>query len=199
MADMPSSAGPADSGPHGGLDAEGLRALLALLGPDPESAALKYEHLRRSLAIFFEARRCANGERLADLVMDRVARRLREGAAITAREPDRYVFGVARMIALEEHRRVAAMPTVPLQWDVAAAGPKDDEGLECLDRCLEALETRTRETILAYYCGKGREKLEHRRRLAESLGIAHDVLVCRVHRVRSRLADCVRKCQSHNR
>ena len=64
------------------LTKEAFDGLLAWLDADPHEAARKYEQIRRSLIRFFETRRCATPGDQADKVIDRVARRLAEGADI---------------------------------------------------------------------------------------------------------------------
>ena len=138
------------------LDAEAFECLLRLLDRDREKAGLRYEDLRRRLTMFFESRSHPDSEHLVDVVMDRVACKLRDGTDIPPADSVPYTFGVARMIALEEHRRRLTEPTTALTWD--AADPRLEPGgreLECLDHCLDALDSNTRDTVLAYYQGQG--------------------------------------------
>ena len=178
-----------------GLDSEAFESLLRLLDKDREKAGLRYEDLRRRLTMFFESRSHPDSERLVDVVMDRVACKLRGGTDIPAADFVPYIFGVARMIALEEHRRRVKEQTTSLTWDVADRRQHPGEReLECLDRCLGALEAGTRSTVLAYYQGQGSEKLDNRTGIAARLGITHTALANRTWRIRKRLAECVRTC-----
>ena len=83
-------------------DIADLCFLLAWLDPDREQAGTRYEHLRRKLTLFFEARRCSpRAEELADRTLDNVARRLQEGVEIYASEASRYCYGVVQNAAGE--------------------------------------------------------------------------------------------------
>jgi hypothetical protein len=177
------------------VDSEAFESLLRLLDPDREKAGLRYEDLRRRLTMFFENRDHPDSEHLVDVVMDRVACKLRDGTDIPAADSVPYIFGVARMIALEEHRRRMKGQTTSLTWDMAdrRLQPSERE-LECLDHCLDALDAGTRTTILAYYLGQGGKKLDNRTGIAARLGITHTALANRTWRIRTRLAKCVRTC-----
>src|SRR5262245_51931924 len=63
------------------LNSEQFEALIQRLGPDRESAGIRYEELRHRLVTVFEYRRCHDPERLADTTLDIVARRLLEPGA----------------------------------------------------------------------------------------------------------------------
>jgi hypothetical protein len=56
------------------------------------------------------------------------------------------------------------------------------------------LESAGREIIARYYVGKARVKIEHRRALAEDLGITINALSIRACRIRDKLETCVREC-----
>ena len=58
--------------------------LLQELDPAREAAAEKYELIRNKLMSFFRWRACPTPEEYADRTIDRVARRLEEGAALQA-------------------------------------------------------------------------------------------------------------------
>lgn len=177
------------------LDSEALESLLRLLDKDREKAGLRYEDLRRRLTMFFESRSHTDSAQLVDAVMDRVACKLRDGTDIPAADSVPFIFGFARMIALEEYRKRVKEQTTSLTWDApdGRQQPSDRE-LECLDRCLGALEAETRSTILDYYVGQGSKKLDNRTGIAARLGITHTALANRMWRIRTRLAQCVRTC-----
>jgi DNA-directed RNA polymerase specialized sigma24 family protein len=187
--------------------------LLAFLGPDRESASKAYLDLRRALFIFFVARGAANPGEMADETINRVAGRLGEGAQgegaqITTENPSSFVHDVA----LNVWRESLANPNTPISLsedDHAAptqATPHDlmissrelivsEARNECLEKCLDQLDSEERELIVSYYrFGEG-EKIEYRKKLAASLGLSGDALRQRVARLRSRLAECVNDCQ----
>ena len=71
-----------------------------------------------------------------------------------------------------------------------------EQRLHCLEQCLSKLESANREIIARYYIGKARVKIEHRRALAEDLGITMNALSIRACRIRDKLETCVRECVS---
>ena len=77
------------------LDAAGFEKLLAFLDPDRDAAAIKYEDVRRRLVKLLQWRGCTAADDYADRAIDRVARRLVEGAPIDVRDPYQYFHGVA--------------------------------------------------------------------------------------------------------
>jgi len=181
------------------LDSAAFESLLRLLDPDRDKAGQRYEYLRRKLTMFFENRLHPDSEHLVDVVMDRVACKLRDGMSIPPVDSVRFLYGVARMVALEEHRRAAREQTTPLTWEVPDRLQPDERELECLDRCLNALDPATRGTVLGYYLGQGSAKLNNRTGIAARLGITHAALANRTWRIRTRLARCVRQCVEQDR
>jgi hypothetical protein len=57
----------------------------------------------------------------------------------------------------------------------------------------------SREIIARYYVGKARVKIEHRRVMAEELGITMNALSIRACRIRDKLEACVRGCAGAGR
>ena len=66
--------------------------------------------------------------------------------------------------------------------------------LSCLEQCIGKLASAQRETILQYYSGKERLKIERRRTLAERFGITMNALSIRACRIRDKLEACVKHC-----
>jgi len=64
----------------------------------------------------------------------------------------------------------------------------------CLDLCASRLTPENRELVFQYYQEEKRAKIEHRKHLADRLGIAVNALRIRAHRIRKSLQDCVREC-----
>ncbi|HEX6738281.1 MAG TPA: hypothetical protein VF310_08425, partial [Vicinamibacteria bacterium] len=150
---------------------------------DRERGAREYESIRRMLIHFFDSRRCAFADELADDVIDRVARRLAEGEDV--REPRRFFYGVAVRVWQESWpRRTPAPPPRPSLADE----PERAEAAEVLDRCLSAclshLPPGSRALLLRYYDGDGRRRIDNRAALARELGMAPNALRLRVQRLR---------------
>jgi DNA-directed RNA polymerase specialized sigma24 family protein len=147
----------------------------------------------------FEWKGLAGCEDLADETLDRVARKLADGETIRAAEPERYVAGVARMVALEAAR--AAKRARPLEHEPAAPAQADAvhraeaERVErCLDECLAKLPAPARELLIGYHVGDGGARIANRKRMSERMGIGLNALRIRMHRMRIELEACVAGC-----
>jgi DNA-directed RNA polymerase specialized sigma24 family protein len=175
------------------LSREALERLLRRIGPDREAAAREYDALRMRLVDFFEARQAPSSEALADEAMDRVARKLEEGATIQNLRA--YLYGVARLVWLEAEKH-RAQERGALRELRALHDRQPTEVLEarvqCLERCLRALPEESRKLIVAYYEGAGSSHFDRRKLLAAQLGISYTTLKTRAHRIRARLEECLR-------
>ena len=180
------------------LTEESFAKLLAFLDPDIERAADKYEGARRMLVRFFDWRGAYFPDELADETLNRVARKIDEGDEI--RDFTNYCYGIARFVFLESLKRPDARreSLEDLDKTPAAAGRDEDEEqdrqYECLEGCLDTLPPESREMILNYYQDEKREKIDHRKGLAERLGIPLNALRSRAQRMRDRLEKCVNEC-----
>jgi len=173
-----------------GLTKESFDALLAWLDANSDIAAGKYEQIRTRLIKIFVCRGCLEPEDLADETIDRVARRLKDIQPTFAGDPARYFYGVANKVHLEYLRRKPA-PQPPVLVDEAE---QDDREYECLERCMQKLTSDNREIVLQYYQEERRAKIDHRKRLADQLGIAVNALRIRACRIRASLLECIQKC-----
>jgi len=192
------------------LDAPAFESLLAALHSDRARAADRYEGLRARLLKFFQWRGCAQPQELTDATIDRVARRLAEGAAITAADPYQYFHGVALNV-LKEHWRAPDRAHEPLDGlgprpstaeDPAVRMRADEERnererrLECLEQCLNALAPESRSLVSRYHLGAGAGRIDTRRELASALGIPLNALRIRAFRLRQTLERCVVACSA---
>jgi DNA-directed RNA polymerase specialized sigma24 family protein len=172
------------------LTKELFDALLDWLDSDRESAACKYELIRSRLIKIFVCRGCGEPEDLADETIDRVARKLNEIAGSFTGDPARYFYGVANKVHLEYLRKKPAPPPPPPLHD-----PDEVEReYNCLERCMQKLTADNRELVLQYYQEERQAKIDHRKRLADQLGIALNALRIRACRIRASLLECVQKC-----
>jgi len=172
------------------LTKELFDALLDWLDSDRDLAARKYELIRSRLIKIFVCRGCSEPEDLADETIDRVARKLHEIEAGFIGDPARYFYGVANKVHLEYLRKKPAPPAPP---------PADDSDevereYSCLERCMEKLTTDNRALVLQYYQEERQAKIDHRKQLADRLGIALNALRIRACRIRAMLLECVKKC-----
>lgn len=174
------------------LTQESFETLLAWLDPDREIAGGKYEEIRLRLIKLFTCRGCHEPEDLADETINRVANKLPEiapGFVGGYGERIRYFCGVANKIHLESLRRKPEPPPQPLP-----SSDDIEQEYNCLDRCMQELTSANRQLVLEYYQEEKRARINHRQRLAESLGIAVNALRIRAHRIRHSLEECVRNC-----
>jgi DNA-directed RNA polymerase specialized sigma24 family protein len=182
------------AGSRGGITADGFARLLARLHTDPEHAAHEYERLRRGLVKFFDWRGVWPPDECADEVLDRFARKV---AGTDVQDVSKYVYGIARLVALERRRGPQFDSIDDLPHAAATAPAQDDEPnplQDCFDRCLAQLPEESRSLLLRYYEGERTAKISNRRRLATMLGVTDNALRSRVQRLRERLEQCVQSC-----
>ena len=172
------------------LTQEAFDALLAWLGPQREQAGRRYEEIRLRLIKIFACRGCSESEDLADETINRVSRKLREIESDYSGDPARYFYGVANKVHLEYLRKRPAPPNAPRFEDTEEI----EREYECLERCIQKLTPDNRQLVLEYYQEEKRAKIDHRRRMAEQLGIALNALRIRAHRLRLSLQECVQTC-----
>ncbi|HSN85583.1 MAG TPA: hypothetical protein VL025_02445, partial [Thermoanaerobaculia bacterium] len=123
------------------LNRDSFDALLACLDSDRDRAAEKYEIIRRKLIRLFEWRGCELPEDLADVTLDRVAKRMGEGVQLQS-DPLGYIYGVAHLVYKEEWRRAAREQKGLHSGAWPPSQPEeepDDRRLDCLRKCLEQL------------------------------------------------------------
>lgn len=177
------------------LTGESFDLLLAWLDSDRELAGEKYEQIRRGLIKIFVCRGCRDAEDLADETINRVSSRLNEiepNFIGKFEEKVRYFYGVAKKVQLESQRTKPSPPPPLPQQDTIEI----EREYDCLEKCMQQLPPGNRELVLNYYHEEKRAKIDHRRKLAEQLGIAVNALRIRAHRIRHALEECVRNCVS---
>ncbi|HVG22075.1 MAG TPA: RNA polymerase sigma factor [Blastocatellia bacterium] len=177
------------------LTKEAFDKFLSWLHPDREEAGKKYEDIRHHLIIILTCRGCSDAEELADETINRVIRRAQQMADTYQGEPAPYFITVAHNLFLEyvskRPGRSELPPELPQQPD-----PDPDEGREydCLDQCMQELKPGNRDLVLRYYREDKQAKIDHRKRLADEMGIAPNALRIRAHRIRLALQECIDKC-----
>jgi RNA polymerase sigma factor (sigma-70 family) len=181
------------------LTAEAFTRLLERLGEGEEQAGENYENLRRTLIRFFEWRGAPFPEEQTDETFNRVARKLDEG--IDVKNIGGYCYEVARLVCLEALRgqKSRHIPLAEIKLEATTPDPTDAAAekelrLACLDDCLSALPNESRELITEYYRDEKRGRIDHRKVLAERLGLRRDALANRAQRVRDKLEQCVKRC-----
>lgn len=172
-------------------------ALLSRLRRDGD-AGLGYEALRRRLLQFFRLHAPAEAGALADVTLDRLARKIGEGTEIDS--VPLYTLGIARMVlheagahdarwrAVDCDPALLADPNVPEDSE----SPADDAAaLAALAHCLDAAGPAAHALVLAYYAANGSERIAVRQRLAAEQGISVNALRNRMLRLRHALEHCV--------
>ncbi|HKP81374.1 MAG TPA: hypothetical protein VJT69_05125 [Pyrinomonadaceae bacterium] len=178
----------------GRVTAAAFERFLDWLGPDPETAGQKYEVIRGRLIMMFRARRCVFAEDLADATFERVARKLTQLSTEFNGDPARYFYGVAKKIYLEYQHDITTVryrSPLSLPTPATACDPDLEDLLKQLDEALNTIPKSDRELILKYYTGTGRNKIDHRRALAEQFGMGLNALRLRVFRIRREIRDYI--------
>lgn len=181
---------------------------LESLSPDAEEAGRRYVQIherlvgyfKRRLVGFFNMTGIFDPASAADETVERAAHRINRGAKVP--NVERYCLGVARYIAKEKRRGGLREYKAVEQFmaDLAKDSIEQVERIQhVLKPCFEQLEDEDRE-LLEVYCRipEGQSAAEHRRRLAEKMGITVGALRIRVSRLRDRLDDCTRESSQNS-
>ena len=178
------------------LTQEAFDKLLSWLNPDREQAGKKYEDIRRRLIKIFTCRGCLTPEDLTDETIDRVVRKVSELAGSYVGDPTLYFYGVAKNVFHESlrHKSYRNPPPEPETHNSA----ETEQDYACMGECIQKLAPRSRELILDYYQEERRAKIDHRKQLANRLGIEVNALRIQVCRIRATLYQCIQEClKSH--
>lgn len=180
------------------LRQEDFEALLALLSPNRDDAGVAYERLRRGLIRFFAMRGCSEPESLADETLTRVAARAKSFDPAKNVKVTTFVYGFAAKVLLETFRgrnpREVPLDPEHTELKTEQSDENSDLRMDCLGKCLKHIETADAELLIEYYTREKHEKIELRRQMAEKLGIRSDTLHTRIHRMRTVVGECVRRC-----
>ena len=176
--------------------------LLDWLDADRDSAGLKYEKIRLRLIKIFTCRGCCEADDLADETINRVTAKLSEIGETYSGDPALYFYGVAHKVHLEYLRKkpIVQQSSVDRRTSygetarVSESTDEVEQEYACLERCMEHLSNQNRQLVLEYYQEQKRAKIDHRRKLADQLGIGMNALRIRAHRIRLQLQQCVLEC-----
>lgn len=179
---------------------EDFERFLTWLDPDQQQASKQYEAINAKMTRFFVCRGCGvDAEHLADETINRVIIKMRVLADSYVGDRLPYFFGVARYVhkeyckrVKEEEEGIRRMRDL-LPPPVYSSEEKERED-NCLERCMKELTRENRELIRKYYTGEKHAKIDHRRELADQMGIAPNALRIRAHRIRTDLRRCVEAC-----
>jgi len=165
---------------------------------DRERAAQKFEDIRSRVVKILVRRQCYEAEELWDETVNRVCKLVAKVAETYVGDPALYFYGVARLVHREwlkeeKYKRDALEGGPP---PPPPSGPDLESLHVCLDNCLQELEEDDRRLILEYFEKEKREKIEHRKAMAEARGITLNTLRMRVHRINADLEKCIVTCLS---
>jgi DNA-directed RNA polymerase specialized sigma24 family protein len=165
---------------------------LAWLDSDRDEAGKRYEKIRAWLIRIGRARGKteAQAEEIADEVINRVVRKLPGIIDDYVGLPERYIYGVLRKILIEPDPPPPVPPPAPPTDELDDKEWRD----ACLQHCLKKLSPEDQKLLLDYYADDGRAKIEHRRELAERLGISTNALRIHLCRLRATLKECLDDC-----
>lgn len=183
------------------LTQQSFDELLDWLAPENrDSAAVKYEEIRRGLIALFTFRGCADPEALADETINRAADKAAALKSNYEGDVVRYFYGIAHNVCRE-----SVSPKLPQMLSLDASDLRieaasdtrhnsahDEES--CLKKCLAALPENKRKLFLEYYSEEQGGKIDKRQILAESIGLALNNLRVKVFRVKQDLKNCLEKC-----
>lgn len=180
------------------LTQSAFRQFLDWIDEGADTGGQRYLEIRRRLVLYFDRKDCPSPDELADETLNRVARRLEEEGMISSDSPAHYCYIVARFVFLESLRTQRRQESL---HDRFASIPDSNEETEeaehrsnCLERCMQKLETEERLLIINYYKGEQRAKIEKRRAMAAKLRVTMNALSIRACRIRNKLEGCMRKC-----
>lgn len=170
--------------------------LLTWLHPsDRDEAAKIYLKIHSGLVKKFASHGVTVPDRLADITVDRVAKKLPEIIENWEGDPERYFHRVAYYVLLEHWAKLLDEVEVP--DDLPASEEEEDENIEpnldCLEECMKSIPIKKQELIKEYYCGEG-PKIPRRKAMAERLGMELPALRVVVLRIKQSLKGCIEKC-----
>lgn len=172
------------------LSQESFDLLLEWLSPDREQAGQRYEEIRTRLIKIYTNRGCWEADELADETINRVADKLGEVKDSYTGDPALFFYGFVNNIHLEYLRRKPA----PVPPSMPPMSEEDEDRFRCLEDCFAKLDSETRELVTQYYQGEKTAKINHRRDLADQMGIAPNALRIRAFRARATLLKCIERC-----
>ena len=191
------------------MTASAFNLMLDQLDADRDRAGERYELIRQKLTKFFQWRGCATPEDYTDRTIDRVARRLEEGAEVHASDPYLFFHGTAINV-LREHWKETERHGVDALDDLAPSktpfeNPIEQKSrqeerldhelkLECLNECVHSLPSEQIEMIQQYHQNDGGAKIEQRKKLAIQLNLPLNALRIRTYRIRQELETCILNC-----
>jgi RNA polymerase sigma factor (sigma-70 family) len=164
--------------------------LLRWLDADPARAGEKYEAIRRRLIWFYLSQPCPQAEELTDETINRVAQKPQEWKEAYVGERMPYFYAVARNVFREHCRELNRKIESPPETSDAELNPYRT----CLKICLAKLSEENRSLILSYYQERKKAKIDSHKAMGNKMGLNPGALRARIHRIRTRVRECVEEC-----
>ena len=169
-------------------------SLLKWFDPGRERAGQRYEEIRCKIILVLARRGCWEAEELADETMNRVAEKVVTGIGESYVGEQLHYF---RAVAHKVHQEW--LKDLRNRNDLRPMPPPDppeekERCSRCLDGCMEHLSPNERELMIEYFRDDKHAKIERRKQMAESRGVALNTLRMQVHRIKTTLRRCVSNC-----
>lgn len=180
------------------LTQESLDLLLTWLHPDREEAGKKYVKIRAGLIKSFSSHGRRFPDKLADITVDRVAKRLPEIIETYTGEREPYFHRVAYYVLLESIAKDPNEEELPDDLPIVDGDEREREQAErlshCLEQCMKGLPHQKNYLIRNYYSGEKGIKIKRRKELALSLNLGIPALRVNALRIRHDLRGCIINC-----
>ena len=178
------------------LTQESFDRLLNWLHPDSDEAGKIYVKIRSDLVKNFSSHGCAFPDRLSDITIDRVAKKLPDVIDTYSGEREPYFHRVAYFVLLESFSKKVDEVELPENLPIPALTETDsvEPEFDCLERCMEGLPPRKQYLIRNYYRGDKGIKIRQRKELASSFNVALPALRIQALRIRQDLRRCIMNC-----
>ena len=178
------------------LTQESFDRLLHWLHPNAEEAGKSYVKIRSDLIKKFTSHGCSQPDKLADITIDRVAKKLAEIAETYKGDREPYFHRVGYYVLLESFPK--HVDEVELADDLPLPAPEEEENVEpvfaCLEKCIEHLPPRKQYLIRNYYRGDKGTKIRQRKELASTYNLELSALRIQALRIRQDLRSCIIEC-----
>ena len=179
---------------------DSFKLLLEHLDSDENAAAEKYLTLYSKIVKIIIWKRFpeSEAERIADIVVDRIAKKIKEGEEI--QNVNAYARTVLNFVLLEQNRKNkedAVGDDLPEVWVSPEIADEPDLRIECLRKCLGEISSSEsdKRLIVGYYEQKpGGKTKDNRKSLAKNLGLTMNHLKVKASRLRGRLEKCINGC-----
>lgn len=168
-----------------------FQRFLAALSSDPEISPKLYQELRDKLVRYFTLRGLLRADEAADETIDRVVKKIEDGAEID--NVTRFSYGVARLVIFEFFR-AQGKESGALKLFEHHEVPADDEDETLLAvflrECLAELSEDSKSLVLEYYSFNGKHSKD-REKVAASHGLTLNHLRVKIYRIKKKLGRCV--------